>query len=72
MMQNEKTEHGRESLLSYGELAEYLGRSIDSLRHDVSTRRIPHVKLFGQVRFRRSEIDEWLEGKKINVRERRR
>ena len=49
-----------DEVLTYKRLSEILGRSVDALRHDVSARRIPFVKLGegrnASVRFLRSEI----------------
>ena len=50
-----------DEVLTYKRLSEILGRSVDALRHDVSARRIPFVKLGegrnASVRFLRSEIE---------------
>jgi len=56
-------------LLTYEDLAKVLNRSVTTLRHDVMINRIPHIKLgegkTAQVRFRRVDIETWLESKVI-------
>jgi len=46
------------------ELAEYLSISKSSLYSKVSQRELPHYKIGHTVRFKKSEIDEWLQTKK--------
>jgi len=58
-------------ILTYKDLAAYLKRSPNTLRIDCMMQKIPHIKLGRQVRFIKSEIDNWLESKKVPVRERR-
>jgi len=52
-------------IMDYHQLSSYLGRSSSALRHDVSRGRIPHLKLgegkHAQVKFRKKDIDAWLE-----------
>ncbi len=50
-------------LLDYRELAEYLGLSPITLRKKVSEKEIPYTKVGGRVRFRRTDIDRWLEAR---------
>lgn len=56
-------------ILSYQDLSKVLNRSVVTLRHDVMTNRIPHIKLgegkSAQVRFRRTDIEAWLAAKVI-------
>jgi excisionase family DNA binding protein len=56
-------------ILTYGDLSKILNRSVTTLRHDVMTNRIPHLKLgegkTAQVRFRRADIDAWLAAKVV-------
>lgn len=47
-------------LLTTEQLAEYLGLSESFVRKSVHARRIPFVKVGAAVRFRRGEIDAWL------------
>lgn len=51
----------REGLLTYEEAADYLGFAEQTLRKWVSNDRIPYKKIGRNVRFRRSELDEWIE-----------
>lgn len=59
-------------VLTYKSLSVILGRSVDALRHDVSSRRIPHIKLGNgrnaQVRFLRSEIETWLKEQRVEAK----
>jgi excisionase family DNA binding protein len=57
-------------LLTYNEAAQFLRRKPGTLRHDVSRRRIPHVKVFGQVRFRRADLETFLSELAIPARAR--
>jgi excisionase family DNA binding protein len=50
-------------LLNIKEVAELTGLSIGTLYHFVSQRRIPFVRLSSRcVRFRKVDIEEWLDG----------
>lgn len=51
----------RDGLMRIEEAAEYLGFAKQTLRNWVSDGRIPYVKIGRSVRFRRSELDEWVE-----------
>jgi len=57
------------NILTYEELSKFLNRSVTTLRHDVMLNRIPYIKLgegkTAQVRFRRSDIEDWLSTKVI-------
>lgn len=48
-------------LLTVAELAEYLGLAQGTIYNKVCRGEIPHVKLGRAVRFRRSEIDRWID-----------
>lgn len=48
-------------LLTVADVAEYLGLSVGTVYNKVSRGEIPHVKLGRAVRFRRSEIDRWID-----------
>lgn len=50
-----------EPLMTYDEAAEYLRLSPGTLRNKVSEGTIPFVKPGGSVRFRRAELDRWME-----------
>ena len=56
------------SLMTYDDVAVYLNRSINTLRHDVQVRKIPHIKIGGSVRFKKGDIDSWLESKAVKAR----
>ena len=43
------------------EAAEYLGTTPDTLRVWVSKRRVPFVRVGRLVRFRKKDLDQWLE-----------
>lgn len=52
------------SLWKISDVAEYLGLPLSSVYKMTATKsmlRIPHVRIAGRVRFRKSDIDEWLQ-----------
>jgi excisionase family DNA binding protein len=50
-------------LLTAGEVAKLTGFAEGTIRHFVSERRIPFIRISPRcVRFRRSDIESWLEG----------
>lgn len=49
-----------ETLMGYEELAVMLNLSVQSLRHRVARKQIPHFKLGSTVRFDPAEIRDWL------------
>jgi excisionase family DNA binding protein len=51
-----------DGFLTPDQLCEYLQIQKDWLYDQVQRRAIPHVKLGRQLRFKRSEIDQWLAG----------
>lgn len=55
--------------MDYGEVSQLLKRSVNTLRRDVSHRRIPFLKIGcdkrGSVRFSREEILRWLKKREI-------
>jgi excisionase family DNA binding protein len=51
--------------LSIKQLANYLGRSVQSIRKDVREKRLPATKIGGQIRFDKDDIDQLLEARKI-------
>lgn len=55
-------------MISIEELAAYLGIKISTLYAWVHSRRIPYYKVGRLVKFRKSEIDEWLEQRKVQER----
>jgi excisionase family DNA binding protein len=50
-----------EKLWGLNEVGEYLGIPRSSIYKMTSAGTIPHVKLGGRVRFRRKDIDRWLD-----------
>jgi excisionase family DNA binding protein len=55
-------------LLTAGEVANLTGFAEGTIRHFVSQRRIPVVRISARcVRFRRSDIDSWLENHFVPV-----
>jgi len=51
--------------LSIKQLANYLGRSVQSIRKDVREKRLPATRIGGQIRFDKHDIDQLLEARKI-------
>lgn len=52
-----------ERLWDIEDVSEYLGIPVSSIYHMTGPKaglRIPHIKLSSRLRFRRTEIDEWL------------
>lgn len=58
MTEKEKADGG---LMTVPEVADYLGYTEGTIYQKVSRGEIPFVKLGRSVRFRRSEIDEWVD-----------
>lgn len=56
-----------EKLMNHVEAAEYIGSTPGSVRWMCSMRRIPHVKLGRSVRFIRSDLDRWIEERRVPV-----
>jgi excisionase family DNA binding protein len=50
----------REGLMTAKEVSRYLRCSVTTIRRFAGKREIPHFRLGKLVRFRRSEIDAWL------------
>jgi excisionase family DNA binding protein len=51
--------------LSIKQLANYLGRSVQSIRKDVREKRLPATSIGGQIKFDKHDIDQLLEARKI-------
>ena len=60
--------HTGEKLVGYKDVADYMGVSYGYLRQLVSNDYIPYYKLGRSVRFRLSEIDNWLSERKSRFR----
>jgi excisionase family DNA binding protein len=59
----EETMSDEKILLTAGEVARLTGFAEGTIRHFVSQRRIPFIRISPRcVRFRRSDIEAWLEG----------
>jgi excisionase family DNA binding protein len=52
-------------------LAEYLNLNLGTIRNWAWMKRIPYYKVGGRLRFKKSEIDEWLERQKQEPQDRR-
>jgi excisionase family DNA binding protein len=50
-----------DSLLNVDEAAAYLGLSEKSVRKRVGDRKIPYIKVGALLRFRREQLDAWLD-----------
>ena len=48
-------------ILTIKEVAGMLRTSPETIRRRCRQRRMPHFRLFGQIRFRRAEIDAWID-----------
>lgn len=56
-------------VMSLKDVAQMLGKSESRIRHLVSERRIPFYRNDrGQVSFRRSEVEEWQLGRRVETR----
>lgn len=54
-----------QEILTIQQASEYLNFSISRLRYEVFQKRIPYYKVGKSIRFRKSELAEWISGKKI-------
>jgi len=52
--------------MSINELAEYIGVSVNTVRYWVFTKKITYYKPGATVKFDISQVDEWLESKKVS------
>jgi excisionase family DNA binding protein len=55
-----------DNFLDIGQLAKYLNIKKRTLYHLVETMRMPHYRIGKLIRFKRCEIDSWMETKKQN------
>jgi len=60
-----KPVHKDESILGVKELAQYIGVSVQWVYERVQLKEIPYIKAGKLLRFRKSDIDTWLDGLKI-------
>lgn len=56
-------------VITVKEAAAFLGRSPGSLYAQAHANRIPHYREGGTLLFRRSELDQWLSGKRVATNE---
>jgi len=55
----------KKQFLSPQELSAYLGLSLNTIYSWVNQRRIPYIKVSRLVKFKVSEIDEWMRGMRV-------
>lgn len=53
-------------LLTIEELADLLGVKVSWLYAQTSAKRIPFLKLGGRLRFRRADVERWIEGQVVH------
>jgi len=54
-------------LLSPSQLAENLSISIETVYAWTSQKKIPYIKIGRLVRFKKDEVNQWLEGQKVEA-----
>jgi excisionase family DNA binding protein len=54
-------------IMSISQAAEYLDISEYTLREWARMRKIPHMKVNGSIRFRKSKLDRWMDRQEIGV-----
>ncbi len=59
--QNKAQQPTVREIMDVQQAAEYLGLSEYTLREWVRKRKIPHLKVNGSLRFRKSKLDRWLD-----------
>jgi excisionase family DNA binding protein len=55
------------ALMTFDELGEYLKQSPNALRTKYKDMKIPYFQIGRSIRFRRYEVDGWLETKKVSA-----
>jgi excisionase family DNA binding protein len=55
-------ECGIDRMLTIGDVAEITRIKVPTLRKYTASGKIPHVKIYGNVRYRASVIEAWIEG----------
>ena len=53
-------------LLTIGQLADLLGVKVSWLYAQTSAKKIPFLKLGGRLRFRRADVERWIEGQVVH------
>lgn len=56
-----------DKLMSVDDLIKYLGVTRDWVYHCTTHKKIPHIKMGKHLKFRKKEIDAWLETNKVPV-----
>lgn len=56
-----KTRRKLECLMTVQEAAKYLRFSAGAVRRRCRTKAVPHLRIFGRLRFRRAELDAWID-----------
>ena len=59
------TSHAVEPLLVIDDLSDFFGFTKKAIYHQVETQGLPAFKIAGKLRFRMSEVLEWLEGLRV-------
>lgn len=60
---DEKSEAKISEIMTAEEVTKYIGFSKKTIRNWTSEEKIPHVKLGNAVRYRKTQIDNWLDAK---------
>lgn len=56
------------TLYDIKEISTYLGMSVPYLRKLTRAKLIPHYRVGNSLRFKLTEVDEWLENKKVETK----
>jgi len=64
-LKKEKSRELNDELMTIEELATYINYHKSSIYGLVKKRKIPYIKAFGKLHFRKNMIDEWLDSRKI-------
>jgi len=54
-------------LMNVIELANYINIKEKTIYSKVEAKEIPHFRIGGLIRFKKSEIDQWIEGQRVGV-----
>ncbi|NIS63387.1 MAG: excisionase family DNA-binding protein [Proteobacteria bacterium] len=64
-LKTQQSEESKDTLFTVETLAEYLQVSKQWIYERVQFKEIPHIKVRKLLRFRKSQIDKWLDGYKV-------
>lgn len=64
-IQKEKNQKSNDELMTIEELANYINYEKTSIYGLVQKRKIPYIKASGKLHFRKYQIDEWLDSRKV-------